>query len=89
MSDRLDDGVGAQGGIAGLEDAAADKDSIHPQLHHQRGVGRGGDATGGKVDHRQAAQLRRLDHQVVGCANIAGIRHQFLRGHRRQPADLS
>src|SRR5699024_9330932 len=35
---------GARGGIAGGEDAGADEHPVGPQLHHHRGVGRGGHA---------------------------------------------
>src|SRR4030042_371428 len=34
----LDDGSGSGFGVAGLEYARADEDTVCPQLHHQRGV---------------------------------------------------
>src|SRR5205823_10693580 len=39
-----DDGLGPLGGVAGLEDAGADENALGAELHHHRGVGRGGDA---------------------------------------------
>src|SRR5215207_3558391 len=43
---RLDDRGGAGGGVLGLEDARAHERALGAELHHQRGVGRGGDAAG-------------------------------------------
>src|SRR6185437_14574854 len=40
---RLDDRGGALGRVARLEDARADEDALRAELHHHRGVGRGGD----------------------------------------------
>src|SRR5437773_6619946 len=62
-------------GVLGLEDARAYEYAIDAQLHHQRGIGRGGDAAGGEVDdweptqalafleqlHRGSDQLRLVD----------------------------
>ena len=42
----LDDGVRHARRVLGLEDAGADEHALGAQLHHQRGVGRGGDAAG-------------------------------------------
>ena len=52
--------IGGRGAlrVLGLEDARADEDALGAQLHHQRGVGRGGDAAGGEVHHGQLARAR-------------------------------
>src|SRR5438309_8886655 len=60
---RVDDGAGVAlfffffwgrevGGIF-HEDARADEDSFGAELHHQRRVGGGGDASGGEIRHGQ------------------------------------
>src|SRR5512132_723593 len=41
---RLDDRLRARGGVLRLEDAGADEVALGAELHHQRGVRRGGDA---------------------------------------------
>ena len=58
-------------------------------MHHQRGVGWGGDPTGGKVDHRQAAQLGRLLDQVKWGLDILGIGVKFILIHALQAADFT
>ena len=52
-----DDGLGAGLGVLRLEDAGPDKDAVHAELHHDGGVGGGGDATGGEVDDGELAVL--------------------------------
>ena len=52
MCGGFDDGGGAFGGVAGFENAGADKNAVNAELHHQRSICRGGDTAGGKVDHR-------------------------------------
>lgn len=54
---RPDDGLCALDRVAGLEDAAADKDTVAAELHHERGISRGGNTAGGEVDNGQTAQL--------------------------------
>jgi hypothetical protein len=45
------------GGVVALEDARADEHGLGAELHGERGVGRGGDATGAEQRHRQPAGL--------------------------------
>src|SRR5215472_2589071 len=61
---RRDDRLGTLQGVLGLEDAGADEEAVNAQLHHQRGVGRGGDAAGGEVDDGKAAELLALRQHV-------------------------
>ena len=42
--------------VTALEDAGSDEDAFGAELHHQRGVGRRCNATGGEVDDRQLAR---------------------------------
>src|SRR5690242_5771073 len=50
-----DDGFGALGRIAGLENSGADENGFGAKLHHKRGVGGSGDAAGGKIRHGKLA----------------------------------
>ena len=56
----LDDRLGALRRVAGLEDAGAHEHALGAELHHHRGVGRGGDAARGEQDDGQAAGARDL-----------------------------
>ena len=87
MGDRLNDGVRARCWIVGLEDAGPDEDAFSAELHHERGVGGRRDATGGEVHDRQAAQLSRLAHLLVGGAQRLCLGHQLLFGHGLESAD--
>src|SRR3954468_7826009 len=60
----LDDRGACALGILGLEDAGADEDALRAELHHQRGVGRGGDPAGGEVDNGQLAGLCDRPYEV-------------------------
>ena len=50
-------------GVVALEDARADEHRLGAELHHERGVGRGGDAAGAEQRHRQLAGLGDLLHE--------------------------
>ena len=52
-----DDGPGPGLGVLRLEDARPDEDAVHAELHHEGGVGGGGDATGSEVDDGELAVL--------------------------------
>src|SRR6266516_2468285 len=52
---RGDDRLGTLQGVLGLEDARTDEDAVDAELHHQRGVGRSGDAAGSKVHDRETS----------------------------------
>lgn len=66
-----DDGLGALRRVAGLEDPAPHEDAVAAELHHEGGVGGGGDAAGGEVDDGEAAQLGRLPQQGGVDAELA------------------
>jgi hypothetical protein len=53
----LDNGLGTAFGVSGFENAGADKNAIHTQLHHERRIRRRGDAACRKIDDRQMPQL--------------------------------
>ena len=52
-----DDGAGPFGRGSGLEDTGTDEDAVASELHHESGVGGGGNATGGKVDDGKAFEF--------------------------------
>src|SRR5437763_2484460 len=60
----LDDRRGGALRVLGLEDPRAHEHALRAELHHQRGVGGGGDAAGGEVDHREPALLGNHAHQL-------------------------
>ena len=62
----LDDRRGALRRIAGLEDSRADEHALGAELHHHRGVGRGGDAARGEQRDGQLAGPGHFDDEVVG-----------------------
>src|SRR3954454_1106055 len=55
---RLHDRAGARRRILLLEDARADGGALRTELHHQRGVGRGGDPARAEEHDRQAPRAR-------------------------------
>ena len=80
---RLDDRLGALGPrVARLEDAGAHEDALGAELHHHRGVGRGGDAAGGEQHDGQLAGLGDLLDQVVGRLQLLGRDVQLVLGER-------
>jgi hypothetical protein len=69
---RLDDRLGPLRRVAGLEDARADEDALGAELHHHRGVGRGGDATGGEEhDGSLPASATSLTSSYGACSSLA------------------
>ena len=74
------DGASALRRIAGLENPGADEHRFGTKLPHQRGVGRGGDASRRKIRHRQFAELRHFAYQLERRGEIfrprALIRHR-------------
>src|SRR5438270_977929 len=84
---RRNDRLGTLQGVLRLEDAGPDKDTIHPQLHHQRGVGGRRDAAGGEVDNRKAAQLLTFDQHLDRRADLLCLVHQLGVVHALQLAD--
>ena len=83
----VDDRPGPRGWVRGLEDPRADEHALGPELHHQRGVRRRGEAAGGEVDHRQAALGGDLANQLERRAQLLGGGRQLGPVHRREPPD--
>jgi len=52
-----DDGLGTGLGVLGLEDAGANENAVHAELHHEGGIGGGGDTTGSEVDDGELAMF--------------------------------
>lgn len=88
MSDGLDDGPSALGGVAALEDAGADEDAVAAELHHEGGVGGGGDAAGGELDDGEAAELLGLHDEVVGGGEVLGEGEDLVVVHVAEEADV-
>ena len=57
-------------GLPDLEDAGADEDALGAELHHHRGVGRGGDAAGREEHDRELAGLGDLLDELVGAYGL-------------------
>lgn len=72
MSHGLNNGSSPFGGVTALEDAGANEDAIAAELHHEGRVGGGSDATCGKVDDGEAAELLGLHDKVVGRGDALG-----------------
>jgi len=72
MSDCLNNGSSAFGGVTALEYAGPNEDAIAAKLHHERSVGGGGHATCGEVDDGEAAELLGLHDEVVGRGDVLG-----------------
>ena len=83
----LDDRGGALGRVAGLEDARADEHALGAELHHHRGVGRGGDAAGGEQHDRAACRSRRPRRpaRTGACSSLAAT-YSSSSSQRGQPA---
>ncbi len=85
---RLDDRLCPLRGVAGLEDARADEDALGPELHHHRGVGRRGDASGCEEYDGKLAALGHLGHQVVRRLQLLRGDVELLGRQRPETADL-
>ena len=73
--------------VLGLEDPGAHEVALGPQLHHQRGVGRGGDAAGAEQRHRKpAAPGDVLDHIQRSLMLLRGA-GELLRAQRGEVLD--
>lgn len=89
MGDRLDNRPGTLCRVAALEDAGADEDTITPKLHHEGGVGRGGDTASGELDDGEAAELLGLHDEVVGGGNALGEGEHLVLVHVAEGADFA
>src|ERR1019366_10483775 len=65
------------------------KNSLSPQLHDERGIGRRGNAAGGEVRHRKPALAGNPADQLEGGAHFFGFTHQFLFRQGGQHFDLA
>ena len=72
--------MGAGRGVVRLIDAGADEHAVGAKLHHEGGVGGGGDATSGEVHDRQAAQLTRLFERLHRSVEGLRLRRQLFLG---------
>ena len=82
----LHDGGGTLGRVAGLEDAGADEHAVGAELHHHRGVGRGGDAAGGEQHDRELAGGGDFLDQFVRCLQFLGGDVQLVLGQGGEAA---
>jgi hypothetical protein len=89
VRDGLHDGARPARGVAALEDAGADEDAVASELHHERGVGRGGDSPRGELDDGEAAQLLGLHDEVVGCGDALGVGEDLVVVHVAEGADVA
>mmetsp|Transcript_34965 Transcript_34965/g.109908 ORF Transcript_34965/g.109908 Transcript_34965/m.109908 type:complete len:329 (-) Transcript_34965:79-1065(-) len=83
------DGGGALGRVARLEDAGAHEDTVHAELHHEGGVGRGGHAAGGEVHHRELAGTGDLADEVIRGLDLLGKHEELVIVHGLHLADLA
>src|SRR5688572_27526242 len=84
---RLDDRLRVSLGVLALEDAGADEDCLRPELAHEAGVRRGGNAARTEVGDRQLTQLRGLLDDVVWGAKLLGCGEQLVRAHGLELSD--
>eukprot|EP00968_Pinguiococcus_pyrenoidosus_P028898 scaffold8184_cov258-Pinguiococcus_pyrenoidosus.AAC.2 len=89
MGHRADDGRGALGRVAGLEDAAAHEDSVHTELHHQGRVGRRGHAPRGEVHYRQLARGRHFSDEVVRRPDLLRVHEELVFVHGLHSPNLA
>ena len=73
---------GAGRRVLGLEDARAHEHALGAELHHQRRVGRGGDAAGAEQHDRELAVARDLADEVQRRLVLLGGRREL----RRRPS---
>lgn len=104
VSDCLDDGAGALDGVTGEDwglsacdhrvedngrtDTGTDKDTVATELHHQRGVSRGGDSACSERDDRETTETGSLLEQVEGRLDVLGESVKLLVRHHRGTTDI-
>ncbi|CAM0904951.1 unnamed protein product [Alopecurus aequalis] len=89
MGDGLHDGAGAARGVAALEDARADEDTVAAELHHEGRVCGRGNPAGGELDDGQAAELLGLHDEVVGRGDALGVGEDLVVVHAAEGADIA
>ena len=73
-------------GSSDLKMPEPDEHAVDAELHHQRGVGRRGDAAGGEVHDRAACPCSAtIAHQLDRRAELLRLRHVLLGPQRGQP----
>ncbi|GMH84183.1 hypothetical protein TL16_g09842, partial [Triparma laevis f. inornata] len=75
--------------VGGLEDSGAHEDSVHAELHHEGGVGGGGNASGGEVHDGKLSSLSDLLHEVVRSLHLLGGDEELIIGHNREVLNLA
>ena len=85
----LNNGTCTLSGVVALEDTGSDEDTVASELHHERGVGGGGDSSSRKVDDRETLQAGSLLEQVEGSLNVLGVSVELLVAHGRHALDLA
>src|SRR6478735_34685 len=84
---RLDDGLRHHLGLLALEDAGADEHRLRAELHHERRVGRRGDATRTEHRDRQLAARGDLLHELDRRPQLLGRGEELLGGGDGEAAD--
>ena len=87
MRDGLHDRPGPLGWVSRLKDPRPHEHAIAPELHHERSVGRRGNASSGKVDHWEPSQGLCLAHELDGGPDFLGVYVQLVVVHVLQRPD--
>lgn len=74
----FDDGAGAFGGVAAFEDSAADEDGFGTELHHESGVGGGGDSARAEVGDGEFAEFFDFADEIEGGLVLFGEDEEFI-----------
>lgn len=82
-------GASASLRIVRLEDAAADEDSVHTELHHERGIGWGGNTASGEVDNGELAMVSDPLDQIVRSLHLLRSDKELVLGEDGETLDLS
>lgn len=89
VRDSLDDGPGPPCRVAALENTRADEDAVAAELHHQRGIGRRGDSSGGELDDGEPSELLGLHDEVVGGGDLLGEGEDLVVVHVPEDSDVA
>ena len=84
----LHDRGGALRRIPALEDTRPDEDAFRAKFHHERGIGRCGNAAGGEIDDRQTSVVMHERHEVERRGKLLGRLEEFVLAQRRHTAYL-
>src|SRR5581483_3434341 len=89
MRGGFDDGFRARLGIAGLEDAGADKDGLRAKAANESRIGGSGDAAGREIRNGKFAGFGDLTNQIERRAHFLGFVHEFVVAHCGELAHLA